>query len=106
MIARKYKPVNDKSVLHSSIDIISLAKDRVRPIKRREFVEKTAIASFGFLLSPSLTVKPKVLESARVGIIGLDTSHCEAFTKILNSPDSLPEHQGFRVTAAYPYGSK
>lgn len=39
-------------------------------------------------------------------MIGLDTSHCEAFTKVLNDPNSPPEYQGFTVTAAYPYGSK
>lgn len=47
-----------------------------------------------------------MLQSARIGIIGLDTSHCEAFTKVLNNADSGAEYQGFRVTAAYPFGSK
>ena len=42
----------------------------------------------------------------RVGIIGLDTSHSPAFIELLNSKDPQPEHQGFRVVAAYPYGSK
>lgn len=41
----------------------------------------------------------------RVGIIGLDTSHAVAFTKILN--DQAPESDvaGCRVVAAYPQGS-
>lgn len=42
----------------------------------------------------------------KVGIIGLDTSHSPAFIKLLNSENPLPEHQGFKITAAYPYGSK
>ncbi len=42
----------------------------------------------------------------KVGIIGLDTSHSPAFVELLNSDDPKPEHQGFRVVAAYPYGSK
>ena len=35
----------------------------------------------------------------RVGIIGLDTSHCIAFTKILNDPKSPKELSGCRVVA-------
>jgi predicted dehydrogenase len=41
----------------------------------------------------------------RVGIIGLDTSHCTAFTKILNDPKAASDVAGFRVVAAYPGGS-
>lgn len=44
-------------------------------------------------------------EGLKVGIIGLDTSHCIAFTKALNSPDAGPELAGFRIVAAYPKGS-
>lgn len=42
----------------------------------------------------------------RVGIIGLDTSHATAFTKILNDPKASPELANCRVVAAYPQGSK
>ena len=41
----------------------------------------------------------------RVGIIGLDTSHVIAFTKILNREDQSKELAGCRVVAAYPKGS-
>jgi len=41
----------------------------------------------------------------RVGIIGLDTSHAIAFTKILNDGNAPPELSGCRVVAAYPKGS-
>jgi hypothetical protein len=41
----------------------------------------------------------------RVGIIGLDTSHAVAFTKILNDPAAPPEVANCRVVAAYPKGS-
>ena len=41
----------------------------------------------------------------KIGIIGLDTSHSEAFTRVLNTAaDNI--YNGYRVTAAYPYGSK
>lgn len=41
----------------------------------------------------------------RVGIIGLDTSHAPAFTKLMNDPNAPPELSGCRVVAAYPKGS-
>lgn len=41
----------------------------------------------------------------RAGIIGLDTSHVIAFTKLLNAPDAPPELSGCQVVAAYPKGS-
>ncbi len=41
----------------------------------------------------------------RVGIIGLDTGHVIAFTKILNDPNAAPEVANCRVVAAYPKGS-
>ena len=41
----------------------------------------------------------------KVGIIGLDTSHALAFTKIMNV-DRDPGADGFRMVAAYQWGSK
>lgn len=41
----------------------------------------------------------------KVGIIGLDTSHAIAFTKIMNV-DKDPSVDGFRMAAAYQWGSK
>ena len=40
-----------------------------------------------------------------VGVVGLDTSHAIAFTKMLNVTRDDPVFEGFRVTAAYTYGS-
>lgn len=77
------------------------------PSPRRDFIKTTALAAIGLTVSPfSYSRTPKPLANARVGIIGLDTSHCEAFTKILNDPYAPAEYQGFTVTSAYPYGSK
>ena len=39
----------------------------------------------------------------RIGIIGLDTSHSTAFTKLMNTQD--PATRRFEVVAAYPWGS-
>lgn len=43
----------------------------------------------------------------RIGIIGLDTSHAPAFARTFNARNaSAEDYRGFRVTAAYPEGSK
>lgn len=44
-------------------------------------------------------------KTLRVGMIGLDTSHCPAFTKILNAKDAAADVSGCTVVAAYPRGS-
>jgi predicted dehydrogenase len=41
----------------------------------------------------------------RIGIIGLDTSHCIAFTKLLNAAEPAPEIANCPVVAVYPKGS-
>ena len=42
----------------------------------------------------------------RIGIIGLDTSHSIAFTKVFNADSPPKELAGCRVVVAYPHGSK
>ena len=42
----------------------------------------------------------------RIGIIGLDTSHVPAFSREFNQHPPSEEMRGFRVVAAYPYGSR
>jgi hypothetical protein len=57
------------------------------------------------------TFAPATLEAAepmktlKLGIIGLDTSHAVAFTKILNDANAAADVAGCRVVAAYPKGS-
>lgn len=41
----------------------------------------------------------------RVGMIGLDTSHCLAFTELLNKAGDNPDLAGCKVTLVYPKGS-
>lgn len=41
----------------------------------------------------------------RVGMIGLDTSHCLEFTKLLNADPPDPQLAGCRVVLVYPKGS-
>lgn len=45
-------------------------------------------------------------KSIRIGIIGLDTSHSVAFTDLINGDKDNAFAKGFRIVAAYPYGSK
>jgi hypothetical protein len=80
---------------------------------RRLFIKSSAIAVAGIGLGVqgfAESVYPKwkgnLAEGTRVGIIGLDTSHSIAFTKALNNPAAGPEFSGFKVVAAYPYGSE
>ncbi|MBS3763411.1 MAG: Gfo/Idh/MocA family oxidoreductase [Planctomycetes bacterium] len=45
------------------------------------------------------------METIKAGMIGLDTSHCEAFVQILNDVDNPHHVDGVTVVAAYPGGS-
>src|SRR5436305_11309002 len=57
-------------------------------------------AVLGMALSAGAENKP-----IRIGIIGCDTSHVPAFTKLFNDPKADGDLAGFRVVAAYPGGS-
>jgi hypothetical protein len=75
---------------------------------RRSFLKKTTAVGAAASLSSlpfSLLGKPQNTP-IKIGIIGLDTSHSPAFTKLFNAENPKPELAGFRVVAAYPYGSK
>ena len=74
---------------------------------RRKFIKATAAGSVGLSMVNSLPLVAKNLfeENKKIGIIGLDTSHCIAFTKEFNNPDAGSEMGGFKVVAAYPKGS-
>jgi hypothetical protein len=41
----------------------------------------------------------------RIGLIGMDTSHVPAFTKLFNDPEATGDLAGFRVVAGLPDGS-
>lgn len=61
----------------------------------------TAIASL-FTFSLGAQESPKPL---RAGIIGLDTSHVPAFTKLFNGPKADGDLAGIKVVAGYPGGT-
>ncbi|MDR2679809.1 MAG: Gfo/Idh/MocA family oxidoreductase [Tannerella sp.] len=78
-------------------------------INRRTFIKSGAFAGIGLLASGSAFSKQHAGTAAgtgkRVGIIGLDTSHSTAFTRLLNTVET-DEYGGYKVAAAYPYGSR
>jgi predicted dehydrogenase len=75
---------------------------------RRSFIKKTTVLGAAASLSslPFSLLGKTQADPIKIGIIGLDTSHAPAFTKLFNGDDPKPELAGFRVVAAYPYGSR
>ncbi len=77
-------------------------------VDRRKFIKAGAITSLGLSMRQSILRDERLLNSPhgkRVGIIGLDTSHSIAFTEEFNSLDAGNNLMGYKVTAAYPFGS-
>lgn len=75
---------------------------------RRSFIQKSTIAALSMEFSDTVNLSfltEKLAEGKRIGIIGLDTTHSVAFTKALNATEASPSLRGYRVVAAYPYGS-
>jgi len=79
----------------------------MKAISRRTFIQQTSVAGLGLGLSANWPVVDHRLldKGIPVGIIGLDTSHSIAFTKLLNDKEAGPEYGDYRVVAAYPHGS-
>src|SRR5205807_1877447 len=65
----------------------------------------SAVLGFAALLAPPRAPGQEAPRPLRAGIIGLDTSHVAAFTKVLNDPNAKGDLAGIRVVAAYPGGS-
>lgn len=80
-------------------------------LSRRVFLEKM-LASTAIIGGLSLTTIPlstfasnsKDKTIKKIGVIGLDTSHSEIFSRIINEGEL--KDRGFKVVAAYPHGSK
>ena len=78
------------------------------PYNRRKFIKTSVSAGIGLGVASnvsSLFNYRNLGLGKRVGIIGLDTSHSVEFTKELNAEVASQEYEGYRVIAAYPYGS-
>ena len=67
---------------------------------------RSAVACLLALILPALAPFSATAEELlRVGIIGCDTSHVPAFTKVLNNPEASGPLAGVKVVAAFPGGS-
>jgi len=65
----------------------------------------TSMLAFALLFAASGFGQQDSGSPIRVGIIGLDTSHCVAFIKIFNDPSNPQYVPGLRVVAAFKGGS-
>lgn len=71
---------------------------------RREFLKQSVIAGMAFTAGHhAFAGSPFQQPVLKAGLIGLDTSHSPAFTKLINDPANA---KGVKVTHAYPFGSK
>lgn len=88
-------------------------------LNRRTFIRSAALTGLGLGLfgasplsgntnkkTPASYSTKNVVNGKRIGIIGLDTSHSTAFTQALNSTTADPAYDGYKIVAAFPYGSK
>ncbi|MFP6598067.1 MAG: Gfo/Idh/MocA family oxidoreductase, partial [Candidatus Hydrogenedentota bacterium] len=60
--------------------------------------------AIGLALTAAIAITTQAQE-IRIGIIGLDTSHVTAFTKLINDPAQKDHVPGAKVIAAYKGGS-
>ncbi|MFO0919351.1 MAG: Gfo/Idh/MocA family oxidoreductase [Planctomycetaceae bacterium] len=81
---------HDKKVMLWSLTALNVSSDTA-----------TAVADAA-VAEPEKAAEKKVI---RVGMIGLDTSHCGAFAGEMNKSDAADDVAGCKVVAAYPKGS-
>lgn len=60
------------------------------------------LALLSVVAIPHADAQDKIM---RIGMIGLDTSHCPAFAKLINAPDATGNLARMKVVAAFPGGS-
>ena len=76
-------------------------------MKRRTFSKISAAAMPALMIGPINHSTNLKTAPTRIGIVGLDTSHSIAFTKIINQKkDDGSSATGFQVTHAFPQGSR
>jgi predicted dehydrogenase len=88
--------------------LFKMKSRKMKETTRREFIRKSGAAGLAVSFPWKIGNTPlqEVPKGKRVGIIGLDTSHSPAFTKMFNADEPDPALNGYRVVAAYPQGSK
>ncbi|MDR1582409.1 MAG: Gfo/Idh/MocA family oxidoreductase [Prevotellaceae bacterium] len=78
---------------------------------RRDFIKKATAATVGLGLMYRNNLMAaetvfRVTQGKRIGMLGLDTGHCMAFTQLFNAPDAGDKYRGYKVTAACPKGTE
>ena len=74
---------------------------------RRMFLQQAALGGVALSMPAPVWSGPvSAATGKRIGMIGLDTSHSTAFVKVLNSAEASAGYKGYKVVAAYPYGSR
>lgn len=73
-------------------------------MKRRNFLQTSSIAGTGLYFSPAFSSSTST-SKVKIGMIGLDTSHSVAFTKLINEGGTEGNHSNYQVSHAYPHGS-
>lgn len=72
---------------------------------RRQFIRQVGLATAAAAAFPGVASAMHIGQTyKKIGIIGLDTSHSEMFTRDIN--EGTLKNRGYRVVAAYPHGSK
>ncbi|MDX2246307.1 MAG: Gfo/Idh/MocA family oxidoreductase [Bacteroidia bacterium] len=73
---------------------------------RRKFIKSSVSTGVALGVSPYLLqIQAMDITEKSIGVIGLDTSHSVAFSKIINQATGDSPLAGFRVTHAYSQGS-
>ena len=72
-------------------------------IDRRKFIQQSALIGSAIGLSAQ-NVFAYHEDEIKIGLIGLDSSHCTAYSKLINDAGN-PKMKGARVAFAYPHGS-
>lgn len=70
---------------------------------RRQFIKQSVLAGAALTAGPyAFATNSFQGKELKAGLIGLDTSHSPAFTKLINDPQDA---KGLKVAYAYPFGS-
>lgn len=82
----------------------------IKSYNRRKFLQTATlgVAGVGSFINAQANNSPhfSIPDGGRIGIIGLDTSHSIAFVEALNAASPSAIFEGYKVVAAYPWGSR